>query len=131
MQDGFPWLVVLESLAKLAAAAGLFAYLLHRAGLGPRAVTTVILAHVVAVFCVMPWPAEFVFAATITLGTCSYALLAVDRPRLRTGIVAACFIIFGALLAQASVSLLIAALILLAIWTAIMVMIRDWARSRP
>src|SRR4051812_33723972 len=108
MEDRFPWLAMLEALAKLTAAAGLFAYLLHRAGLRAAAVTTVTLAHVMVVFCAMPSPVEFVLTATITLGTCSYAVLAVDRPWLRAGIVVACFITFGTLLAQASAVLFMA-----------------------
>src|SRR4051794_11922499 len=100
MEDRFPWLAAIEALAKLAAAASLFAYLLHRGGLRPAAVTTVTLAHVLALFCVMPAPMEFVFATTVTLGTCTYVVLAVDRPWLQVGIVVACFITFGALLAQ-------------------------------
>jgi hypothetical protein len=48
MEDRVPWLAVLEALAKLTAAASLFAYLLHRGGLRAAAVTMVTLAHVVA-----------------------------------------------------------------------------------
>src|SRR5262245_60260694 len=105
MEGRVPWLAVLEASAKLTAAASLFAYLLHRGGLRPAAVTSVTLAHVMALVCNMPAPPEFVLAATITLGSCSYAILSVDRPWLRAGIVVACFITFGALLAQASAGL--------------------------
>jgi hypothetical protein len=131
MQDRFPWLAVLEPLAKLTAAASMFAWLLHRARLRPAAVTTVTLAHVIVLFCLMPVPAELVFAAIIVLGTCSYAVLAVDRPWLRAGVVIACFIIIGALLAQASAAGTVAAVTTLALWTGVMVSIRDWARTRP
>jgi hypothetical protein len=80
---------------------------------------------------VIPAPAEFVLAATITFGTCTYAVLAVDRPWLRGGIAIACFITFGTLLAQASAALFIVAMLPLALWTGLMVCIRDWARTRP
>jgi hypothetical protein len=131
MEDFFPWLEVLEDLAKLTAAASLFAYLLHRRGLRPVAVTTVTLAHVMALFCVMPTPAEFAFAATVTLGICTYAVLAVDRTGLRAAIVVACFLTFGGLCAQASPMLFMAAMAPLVLWTGFMLTIRDWARARP
>src|SRR5687768_4171456 len=54
MEERFPWLGALAALAKLTAAATLFAYLLRRGGLRPAAVTTVTLAHVMALFCLMP-----------------------------------------------------------------------------
>jgi hypothetical protein len=122
---------VLGYLAKLTAAAGLFAYLLHRGGLRPAAVTTITLAHVLVLFCVMPAPAEFVLAVTITLGTCSYAVLAVDRSWFRAGIVALCFVSIGVLCGQASPVLFTVAIISLALWTGFLAIIRDWARTRP
>src|ERR1700752_1667813 len=103
MGDRIPWLSALESLAKVASAAGLFAYLLTRGGVRPIAATTLTLAHLLVLSCVMPTSAELVFMTAITLGTCSYAVLAVDRLWLRAGIVAGCFITFGLLLVQASV----------------------------
>jgi hypothetical protein len=129
MEDHFPWLAVLEAVAKLAAAAALFAYLLHRGGVRPKAVAAVTLANLLALFCVLPGPAEFVFAATIALGTSSYAVLAVDRPWLRAGIVVACFVTIGTLLAQASGGMFLAALPPFAVWTGLMVTIRRWARA--
>lgn len=132
MENHFPWLAAIEALAKLTAAASLFAYLLHRAGLRLAAVITVTLAHVTAMFCAIPAaPGEFVFATTVTLGTCTYAILAVHRPWLKTGIVATCLTLFGALLAQASRVLLIVSMIPLALWIGFMVTIRDWARTLP
>ncbi len=118
---------MLDVLAKVAAAAGLFAYLLNRGGVRPIAATTITLAHLLALSCVMPTSAELVFVTAIALGTCSYAVLAVDWPLLRAGIVAGCFIAFGLLLAQASVGLLII-ITPLALWTGFLVIIRDWAR---
>jgi hypothetical protein len=131
MGDRAPWLSVLEVLAKVAAAAGLFAYLLSRGGVRPIAATAVTLAHLLALSCVMPISPEAVFVTAITLGTCSYAVLAVDRPWLRAGIVAGCFITLGLILAQASVRLFVIGVTPLALWTGFMVMIRDWARISP
>jgi hypothetical protein len=131
MADHVPWLPVLEALAKILAAAALYGYLLHRGGIRPAAASTVILAQFLALSCVMPTSAEMVFVTAVTLGTCSYAVLVVDRPWVRAGIVAACFITFGALLAQASAGLFLVAITPLALWTGLMAIIRDWARARP
>jgi hypothetical protein len=125
------WLDLLSPLAKLTAAAGLFGYLLHRGGLRAAAVSAVTLAHVLAFFCVMPISAEFVLAVTITLGTCSYAVLVVERFWVRAGVVVACFALFGALCYQASPALFMVAIALLALWTWFLVTIRGWARKRP
>jgi hypothetical protein len=131
MENHFPWLKVLEVVAKITAVVCLFAYLLHRRGLRPEAVATVTLAQVMALFCVMPASAEFVFAATVALGTCTYAVLTVDRPGLRAAVVVACFITFGGLCAQVSPMLFMAAMTPLVLWTGFMLMIRDWAKTRP
>jgi hypothetical protein len=131
MGDLAPWLSVLEALAKVMAAAALYAYLLHRGGVRPAAASVVILALFSALSCVMPISAELVFVTALTLGTCSYAVLAVDRPWVRAGIVAACFITFGALAAQASARLFLVAITPLGLWTGFMVIIREWARTRP
>jgi hypothetical protein len=131
MTDVTLWLDLLPHLAKLTAAAGLFAYLLHRGGLRPAAVSMVTLAHVLAFLCAMPISAEFVLAVTITLGTCSYAVLAVDRFWVRAGVVVACFVLFGALCYQASPALFIVAIAPLALWTCFLATMRGWARKRP
>jgi hypothetical protein len=83
-----------------------------------------------ALFCVIPAPAEFAFASIIALGSCSYAVLAVDRPWLRFAIVLACFIALGALVDAPLAGRFIVALILAA-WAGSMMKIRDWARTRP
>ncbi len=104
------------TLAKLASAAGLYAFLLHRGGLRPAAVVSVSLAQGMALLCVVPAPVEFVFVTTITLGTCTYAVLALDRPRLQVGILGLCFITFGAMLAHDSGRLFIVLITPLALW---------------
>jgi hypothetical protein len=131
MEYQFAWRAVLEAVAKLTAATSLFAYLLRRGGLRPAAVIAVTLAHVTALFFLLPMPPEFVFMAILSLGTCSYAVLAVDRPWLRTGIVVACFVTSGTVLAQASARLAISGLTALAVWSAIVASMRDWARAGP
>ncbi len=135
MEERFPWLGALVALAKLTAAATLFAYLLRRGGLRPAAVTTVTSAHLMALFCVVPVSMHDsivpVLAAMITLGTCTYAVLAVDRPWLQAAIVLACFLMFGAFLARESVVQCIVLLTALAYWTGLMVTIRHWARTHP
>jgi hypothetical protein len=118
----------LEFLAKIAAAATLFAYLLRRGGVRPAAVTTVIVAQLMALFCVMPAPAELVFVSMITLGICTYAILAVDRLWIWMAIVVACAITFGALLAQAMGGLFVVGMVPLAFWIGFMAVIREWAR---
>ena len=135
LEDRFPRLGAPVALAKLTAAATLFAYLLRRGGLRPAAVTTVTVAHVMSLFCLMPASMpdsiEPVLAAMFTLGTCTYAVLAVDRPWLQAAIVLACFIMFGAFLARESVARCIVVLTALAYWTGFMVTIRHWARTHP
>ena len=131
MEDRYPWLSVLGFLSKLAAVASLFAFLLRRGGLRPIAVAAVTAAQTMTLLCVVPAPAEFVFATTFVVGTCTYAVLVVDRPWIRIGIVTACFITYGALVAQVSRMLFLFSLTPLALWTSFMVMIRDWARTKP
>ena len=144
MGEPAPWLWVLEVLAKVAAAAGLFAYLLTRGGVRPVAATTVTLALLLALFWVGPTGAERLFVTTIALGTCSYAVLAINRSWLRAGIIAGCFITFGLLrvrdreavvlfltvMREAVVSFL-TVMTPLALWTGFMVILRGWARGRP
>lgn len=131
MGDLVAWFSVLDVLAKVAIAAGMFTYLLTRGGVRPGAATAMTLAHLLALSCVMPTSAELVFVTAIALGTCTYSVLAVDRPWLRAGIIAICFITFGLLLAQASVGLFIIVICPLAFWTGFLVIIRDWARISP
>ena len=142
MGEPVPWLWVLEVFAKVAVAAGLFAYLLTRGGVRPIAATTVTLALLLALFCVSPTGAERLFVTTIALGTCSYAVLAIKRPWLRAGIIAGCFITFGLLrdrdavvsfltvMRDAVVSFL-TVMTPLALWTGFMVILRGWARGSP
>jgi hypothetical protein len=66
MRDRIPWLAAIEPLTKAALAGSLFAYLLHRGGLRPTGVAAVTLTHVTAFFCLVPAPAEFVLASTVT-----------------------------------------------------------------
>jgi hypothetical protein len=89
----------------------------------------VILAQFMLLMCILPLPVEFIFAATVSMGTCSYAVLVVDRPWLRGGIVIACHIIFGVLLAQTSLALFLVAIMPLALWTGLLVIIKGWART--
>jgi hypothetical protein len=131
MKEQFPWLDALEALAKLTTAVGLFAFLLHRGGLRAAAVTLVTLANLAALFCVLPAPGEFVLAATITFGTCSYAVLLVEWPWMRVAIVAVCLLTFDALVAQASGVLALFVVIPLALWIGFLVVVRDWARAAP
>jgi hypothetical protein len=65
------------------------------------------------------------------MGICSYAVLVVDHSMIRAAVVISCHIAFGALLAQASLALFLVAIMPLALWTGLMVVIRDWARTAP
>lgn len=131
MKNEAAWLAVFEAVAKLVVAATLFAYLLHRGGLRPKAVAVVILAHLIALFFVLPTSPEFVFAAIIALGTCAYSVLVVDRIAIRAGLVGFCFIAVGALLARDPPGVSIAVLLTLALWAGLWASMRDWAKPRP
>jgi hypothetical protein len=125
------WFALLEAIAKLVAATGLFAYLLHLGGLHSKAVTVVTLAHLMALLCISPCPGELILFWTLIQGTCTYAVLAVDRPRLRASIVISCPL---AIFADALPELPAVGLVLvlpMALWTGLMVTIRDWARKPP
>jgi hypothetical protein len=155
MGEPVSWLSVLDVLAKVAAAAGLFAYLLNRGGVRPIAATTVTLALLLALFCVSftgagRWPVTI-----IAFMTCTYAVLAIERSWTRAGIIAGCFIAFGLLRNQEAVVLFLTALRVhermggilivvqmygqslltgmppLALWTGFMVILRGWARGSP
>jgi hypothetical protein len=123
------WSELFEAIAKLVTVVGLFAYLLHLGGLRPKAVTAVTLAHLTALFCIAPCPGELILFWTLIQGTCTYAVLAVDRPRFRASIVIACHlaIFLAAVPEMPAIGLIL--ILPMAMWTGLMVTIRDWARK--
>jgi hypothetical protein len=125
------WLALFEATAKLVAATGLFAYLLHLGGLRPMAIALVTMAHVMFLCCLCPILASFHIHAVLVLGTCTYAVLVVARSILRASIVIACHVgLILPILRESSAGALVMATAL-AFWTGLMVIIRDWARKPP
>jgi hypothetical protein len=125
------WSELFAAFAKLATAAGLFAYLLHLGGLRPMAISLLTIAHVMSLCCLLPISAELGGFGVLILGTCTYAVLAVDRPRLRASVVILCHLVLvsTALPDIPALGLVIASP--LALWTGLMVTIKAWARKNP
>jgi hypothetical protein len=155
MGEPVSWLSVLDVLAKVAAAAGLFAYLLNRGGVRPIAAMTVTLALLLALFYLSFTGPGRLSVTIIAFMACTYVVLAIERSWTRAGIIAGCFIAFGLIRNQDAVVLFLQALSVhdrmggflivvqmygqnlltgmtsLALWTGFMVILRGWARGRP
>jgi hypothetical protein len=125
-----PWSELFGATAKLTAAAFLFAYLLYLGGVRPGAAALITAAHVQFLLCICPLSAEVIFSGLLILGTCTYAVLVVDRPRSRAFIVVACFLalVLPVLTVSSAGSLVLGTA--LGLWAGFMVSIRDWARQK-
>ena len=115
--------------AKLTAAAFLFAYLLYLGGVRPGRLTDHSGPCPVSPLHLSP-SAEVIFSGLLFPGTCTYAVLAVDRPRFRAFIVVACFLalVLPVLTVSSAGSLVLGTA--LGLWAGFMVSIRDSARQK-
>lgn len=126
------WLLVLEVVAKVAALALLYGFLLRRAGLRYRAVVLVIVGHGMLLFCLVPLSIPMAGLAVLSSGTCCYAVLAIAPPWARAAVVGSVHAaVFLVLLRDEPRPLALCGVVPLAMLTGMMVVIRDWARGDP
>jgi hypothetical protein len=122
---------VLEVLAKFVAATSAYAYLLYRGGVRRGPAVAVSLAHASVLFCLFPVAREGTVAATLALGTCTYAVLAVDSPSFSAGIVVVVVIAFFVCLVRFGGGPLEAVVLMIptALWVGAAIASRNWARG--